>query len=169
MLIPSLVLLGLLLLGLSMPSDSPALRGAAYKYSLKLAKNDPSKALRYYKLLIETSNQESHMGELNPTNPMQLTGGTTKDLVNRYSDVISEWGMEKDSPLSQNVGLAALKYLDTGIEKAKLDTPKQRAKFWKDKYNTWKGAGTTEKYLSTNANLDFSGVEEWWRDTHGTN
>jgi hypothetical protein len=152
--------------------DAPEIRAAAYKYSLKLAKGEPKRALQYYKQLIETANQESWFGSHPKTkggNVMQVDPGTRKDLVNRYSDTMAEWGVDANSPLDQNMALAALKYKDRKIDKAKLDTPAQRAKFWKDNYNTRAGKGTPEQYLGTNKNIDFSGVEKWWEVKHGSN
>ena len=129
-------------------SLSPEMAQAAWKHALKMGGGDRKKAIPYYKLLLETAMQESKLGKMDAENPMQLTKGTIQDFKNRYGDELKEWAGE-GTPLERQMGAAALIYRKR-LGKRDISSLENRAKAWKETYNTSAGAGTPEKYVRNN-------------------
>lgn len=151
--------------------DPATFRAAAYKYANRMSQDDPERALGYYKLLLETANQESLFGELSKSNPLQVDAIQEQELSkSKYADLLGSLDLSSArTPIEKGMGLAAATYLSRGVSKDSLTTPEERAQVWKKKYNTSAGKGTVGKYLQTNKGRDYTLVDKWWRAHHGSN
>ena len=125
----------------------------------KAAWESSNKDINMYKLLMETANQESHFGKLDPANPMQQTPIFLKEM--------KRLGMSGNpSDLGDAFRMAA-QYYRKKMKGEDLSTPGNRANVWKQYYNTVDGAGTPQKYLNTNKIMDWSAVDQWYKQQGG--
>ena len=149
-----------------------ALIPVMWKYAQSMSKVTGKPAVDFYKLLMETANQESHFGIMSK-NIMQLTSGTINDLNKRNPKLLKDMGVSNfdiNNP-DNNIGFAAAIYLnkikDNKINVSTLDlsTQENRAKIWKKLYNSYapSAAGTPEKYLGTNSMMDWTKTDDWWK------
>lgn len=119
-------------------------------------------------LIMETAMVESHMGKFNVKNRcvgglgiFQIHETSAKYILKKTSSdlhtaVMSFYDSKRslkdnlENNVKFSVAMCALYYHEHGLSTRKLDTVKQRGTFWKEKYNTHKGAGTVVGYLKRN-------------------
>jgi hypothetical protein len=139
-----------------------ALIPIAYKYAEKMASVSGGEAINYYKLLMETANQESHFGNLS-SNIMRIDPIQVKELSDpKHKKLRESLGLTKfdvNDPDSA-MGLAAATYLSR-MKGHDVSTQQARAKVWKDLYNTTAGKGTPEKFLETNGIMNWEATDMW--------
>ena len=144
-----------------------ALIPIVWKYAQNMAKITGKPAVDHYKLLMETANQESHFGTLSK-NIMQIDPIQIKELSKPKHEKLRKslgiTNIDVNTP-EGSVGFAAATYLSR-LKDHDLSTPKNRAKAWKDLYNTKAGKGSSEKYLGTNSMMDWTKTDEWWKENN---
>lgn len=101
------------------------------------------------KMLQETCAVESDYGQTSD-NIMQMEDATRKDIVVHYLRLEDGWF--KDYMMNQPlrdvrycITMAMIHYIRTG--RTIPGTRLERAKLWKEKYNTYLGKGTVEDYM----------------------
>jgi hypothetical protein len=144
-----------------------ALIPVVWKYAQGMAKQTGKPAVDFYKLLMETANQETHFGSLNDTgNVMNVLPDSAKELskpqYSKYTKGLGVTNFDVNGNIDSSVALAATLYLSR-LKDHDLSTPQSRAQAWKELYNTKAGKGTPEKYLGTNSMMDWAKTDEWWK------
>lgn len=143
-----------------------ALIPVVWKYAQGMSKQTGKPAIDFYKLLMETANQESHFGTMSK-NVMQIDPIQVKELTKpKYEALRKNLGItniDVNTP-EGSVGFAAATYLSR-LKDHDLTTPQMRAQAWKELYNTKAGKGTPDKYLGTNSMMDWTTTDQWWKDT----
>ncbi len=140
----------------------------AWKYAQNMSKQTGKSAVDYYKLLMETANQETHFGVMSK-NIMQIDPIQVKELnkpkYKQLRDDLDITNYDINNP-EGSLGFAAATYLSR-LKNHDLSTTESRAQAWKELYNTKAGKGTSDKYLKTNSMMDWTKTDEWWKGKNG--
>lgn len=119
-------------------------------------------------LIMETAQTESHMGRFNHASRcpggygifqihtasanyvLKKTTEPMRSAVMAFYDSSRTMEQNLENNVRFSVAMCALYYHEHGLEKRNLTTMRKRGEFWKDKYNTVKGAGTVSAYIKRN-------------------